>query len=699
MAASGFAVPIELNLERRQRQAADAHQEHEQKINDLLEQRQALVQKIPNLQQGTPEYDQAHTALQGVIGGIQDFYHPQKNPGAIEKFGHVVTDHMGLTKPQATDTMVNPKASGLIEPGNIKIWDRPAVQNADGSHSSEYSTSFQDDKGNEVLVPTVVNGKFLTPDGKKPAEGSPEEKAMFKAAWDHYTKTGENLGKFKTPKDADAYANILHNRGAAPKNIAQQQAKTTATGKATDQAIAAAPLSTIQTTTQQMQAKLDIIDKSGLSPEEKKEAKLRIFGVTNKPVYKLFDMPDGSMESIDIGHDPIPEGAKLHQNVTTASTNIEGYQRAVEGGYKGSYPEWIAEERRKGAPSTSALNEYAASYQKAYGITAADMTPADWDFIQRKQAFDKAIPQTTTANTVKQNFQEQWVPIQETNTKTPGGAPPMPPRGKPVNNTPPPSLSVPTPPAAAATPPTTTTATPANPKDLKKEAEARKPKTSETTSSDSSTPRATGANASIKVGDPIMAAPSKEFRDARATYHGAILRQQQMHNYLRDAEKPGPPNQQAMLGLLFNHIGMTQGAQKGARINQKSVDEAKASTPWLDAKIAEWFHQDQNGDYIFDGLKGGINLTKPQMEQMVELADEGVKTFKDNLDTIESTLNDGVTHPSKTKSTTVGKQNSGSSDKPPKATKPAPQGATHYKKHGDKWYYTDDQGKNLGEVI
>jgi hypothetical protein len=107
--------------------------------------------------------------------------------------------------------VLNPK--GLVEPGNLPIWTRPTVQNADGSHSSEYSVSYTDDKGREVLVPTVVNGKFLTANGQKPPEGSLEEKAMFQRAWQHYLQTGENLGKFDNPNDADTYANALHNRG------------------------------------------------------------------------------------------------------------------------------------------------------------------------------------------------------------------------------------------------------------------------------------------------------------------------------------------------------------------------------------------------------------------------------------------------------------------------------------------------------
>src|SRR5438067_1775501 len=69
---------------------------------------------------------------------------------------------------QPTQAQPQSQPAGLVEPGNINLSGRPVIQNADGSHSSEYSTSFGTNKG-EVLVPSIVNGKFLTPDGKKPA--------------------------------------------------------------------------------------------------------------------------------------------------------------------------------------------------------------------------------------------------------------------------------------------------------------------------------------------------------------------------------------------------------------------------------------------------------------------------------------------------------------------------------------------------
>ncbi len=150
----------------------------------------------------------------------------------IPGFGVILRDPLGPAQPQGNgassqnatqQTMVTPNPKGLKEPGNLPIWNRPTVKNDDGTYSSEYSTSFQDPKtGYEVLVPTVVGGKFLTPDGKKPKPGTPEEKAMFQKAWQHYIQTGENLGKFDNAQDADAYAKILHSRGSNPSAVKKQ---------------------------------------------------------------------------------------------------------------------------------------------------------------------------------------------------------------------------------------------------------------------------------------------------------------------------------------------------------------------------------------------------------------------------------------------------------------------------------------------
>ena len=80
--------------------------------------------------------------------------------------------------------------------GNIDLINRPIVRNSDGNVSTEISKSFNFD-GQEVLIPTIVNGK----------------KVSDQDAINHYRKTGENLGIFKSVKEANAMAEKIHNRG------------------------------------------------------------------------------------------------------------------------------------------------------------------------------------------------------------------------------------------------------------------------------------------------------------------------------------------------------------------------------------------------------------------------------------------------------------------------------------------------------
>lgn len=72
-------------------------------------------------------------------------------------------------------------------------------------------------------------------------------------------------------------------------------------------------------------------------------------------------------------------------------------------------------------------------------------------------------------------------------------------------------------------------------------------------------------------------------------------------------------DQQAMLNIVANHIGMTLGLQKGARINQAVWNEAIESTPWLAHLAASWSP---------DGYLSGVKLTKTQIHQMIALAEE-----------------------------------------------------------------------------
>ncbi|WP_206631166.1 transglycosylase SLT domain-containing protein [Mesorhizobium sp. M7A.F.Ca.MR.362.00.0.0] len=86
-------------------------------------------------------------------------------------------------------------AKGLVQPGNIDLATRPIVKNADGTISTVRSMSYENDAGQEVLIPTVSNeGRIM----------SNEEAIKY------WGEKGQFLGKFDNPDDATAYAQSLH---------------------------------------------------------------------------------------------------------------------------------------------------------------------------------------------------------------------------------------------------------------------------------------------------------------------------------------------------------------------------------------------------------------------------------------------------------------------------------------------------------
>lgn len=137
------------------------------------------------------------------------------------------------------------------------------------------------------------------------------------------------------------------------------------------------------------------------------------------------------------------------------------------------------------------------------------------------------------------------------------------------------------------------------------------------------------------MGPELFAAPNKDYTAAKADLEGAIDRSNTMDRNLRAAMKG---DQQAMISLVSNHIGMTLGGQKGARINQAVWNEAVESAHLDERMIAKSFHRDTNGDYIFDGWKTGVTLTPDQMHQMVGLAHEKVAVLQAHVGRLQRQL-------------------------------------------------------------
>lgn len=81
-------------------------------------------------------------------------------------------------------------------------------------------------------------------------------------------------------------------------------------------------------------------------------------------------------------------------------------------------------------------------------------------------------------------------------------------------------------------------------------------------------------------------------------------------------------DQQAQINILMNHIGMTLGLQRGARITKDAINGAMDSSPWL-AQIKARYGPDaiepnKNGTSLT--IRKGVVLTPEQMQQMMALA-------------------------------------------------------------------------------
>lgn len=126
------------------------------------------------------------------------------------------------------------------------------------------------------------------------------------------------------------------------------------------------------------------------------------------------------------------------------------------------------------------------------------------------------------------------------------------------------------------------------------------------------------------TGGKVDANAAKSLKSAKDEYEGAIDRTKVMDRNLTDALAG---DQQAMLSLVANHIGMTLGAQKGSRINKAVWEEAIQSTPWL---------QRMGAKFNSNGYLSGVTLAPEQMRQMVKLAHEKEDVLRQHVDRLNT---------------------------------------------------------------
>lgn len=115
-----------------------------------------------------------------------EFYHP---------FNTYVYPTSGEIVAAGLPASLYPSSPAPLTAGNITLTNRPLVENEDGTISTLKSISFNDGV-NEVIIPTVINGKIVDD----------------ATARNYYRTTGFHLGKFASGAIANAttYATLLH---------------------------------------------------------------------------------------------------------------------------------------------------------------------------------------------------------------------------------------------------------------------------------------------------------------------------------------------------------------------------------------------------------------------------------------------------------------------------------------------------------
>ena len=118
------------------------------------------------------------------------------------------------------------------------------------------------------------------------------------------------------------------------------------------------------------------------------------------------------------------------------------------------------------------------------------------------------------------------------------------------------------------------------------------------------------AGAAVFAGPRQQAVDLQKAKAAEVLFNPALDASWRLSRMEDDYKEALKGNQQSMVSMLANHIGMTLGLQRGARITLAQWQEAEQSLPMLQRIKAKWSK---------DGYLEGVVLSPQQMEQMLHL--------------------------------------------------------------------------------
>jgi hypothetical protein len=82
------------------RKKAMSDDDRHQKAQLYATQLKGLYDKLPSLPKDSQEYSDTVNAMQSTLGEVRELFHPDNAPGALAKYGHLITDALKITNPQ-----------------------------------------------------------------------------------------------------------------------------------------------------------------------------------------------------------------------------------------------------------------------------------------------------------------------------------------------------------------------------------------------------------------------------------------------------------------------------------------------------------------------------------------------------------------------------------------------------------------------
>jgi len=378
--------------------------------------------------------------------------------------------------------------------------------------------------------------------------------------------------------------------------------------------VAAGPVSPEQAATQQgkaesakslaeFQGKLKLYDQNhpeGVGPNATPEGKQ----ARQDHINELINSTSGVKETKPIAENFVPVELLLSDG-----TKISG-QRGKDGAYEYLDRTPIPPELLHGAkiestakPSTGTLNERFASYARDHDLPEGKMLSGpQMDYVKQKWTLDGLYPTSTTTTTFKQNLQGQWVPVTETNYRTPGGNITLVDPLGPVQPSTPDNKKGAQPPNAEPTKKTT-------PVDIKKQAEKLR-----TTSAGS-------GPGNVRVGQPILqgATPASKKADDE------ILEASNIDNLATIAEK-APQNMKAEKTRFL--LGRLQKVMEG-RFNQGAYENLSTKYGW-DNTFQGWLNHISTGQLPDEIFKAIVSEAHDNLSSAVKAKQDLVANMKED---------------------------------------------------------------------